>query len=113
MSDFRGNGRGLPVRDEDRIDPQAGYAFMKAHRDEFPLLAMCRALGLSPSGYYDWLKRSPSEDSQRDSGAPGPDPDDPMRERWEVRTTRGGEWNASPPRKLPAGSGGGVPEPRG
>ena len=27
---------------------------------------MCRALDLSPSGYYDWLKRPPSERSQRD-----------------------------------------------
>lgn len=101
MSDFRGNGRGRAVRDEDRIDPQQGYAFMKAHRDEFPLMAMCRALGLSASGYYDWLKRAASEDSQRDSDAPGPDSGDSVRERWEVRMTRGGEWNASPARKPP------------
>ncbi|MYA64706.1 MAG: hypothetical protein F4139_09900 [Gemmatimonadetes bacterium] len=101
MNGAGGNGRGLPVGDEARIDPQQGYAFMKAHRDEFPVLAMCRALGLSPSGYYDWLKRAPSEDSQRDDHAPGPDPGDPVGERWEVRMTRGGEWSASPARKLP------------
>lgn len=70
---------------------------MKAHRDEFPVMAMCRALGLSASGYYDWLKRAASEDSQRDNDASG----DPVRERWEVRTARGGEWNASPARKAP------------
>lgn len=101
MSDFLGNGRGRAVRDEDRIDPQQGYAFMKAHRDEFPVMAMCRALGLSASGYYDWLKRSASEGSQRDNDAAGPDPGDPVGERWEVRTARGGEWNASPAGKAP------------
>ena len=39
---------------------------MKAHRAEFPLAAMCRVLGLSPSGYYDWLKRPPSRRARRD-----------------------------------------------
>ena len=27
---------------------------------------MCRVLGLSPSGYYDWLKRPPSARTRRD-----------------------------------------------
>ena len=40
---------------------------MKAHRAEFPLAAMCRVLGLSSSGYYDWLKRPPSARAQRDA----------------------------------------------
>ena len=39
---------------------------MKAHRAEFPLAAMCRVLGLSPSGYYAWLKRPPSARARRD-----------------------------------------------
>ena len=39
---------------------------MKAHRAEFPLAAMCRVLGLSPSGYHDWLKRPPSRRARRD-----------------------------------------------
>ena len=38
---------------------------MKAHRAEFPLTAICRVLGLSPSRYYDWLKRPPSERARR------------------------------------------------
>ena len=49
-----------------RIEPREGYAFIRAHQGEFPLAAMCRALGLSTSGYYDWLKRPPSKRSQRD-----------------------------------------------
>ena len=66
MTVANGDGRrGLP-RHEARIDPQAGYAFVKAHQAEFPLAAMCRALDLSPSGYYDWLKRPPSERSRQD-----------------------------------------------
>ena len=40
---------------------------MKAHRAEFPLRAMCRVLGLSPSGYYDWLRRPPSDRARRDA----------------------------------------------
>ena len=39
---------------------------MKAHRAEFPLAAMCRVLGLSPSGYYAWLKRPASARARRD-----------------------------------------------
>ena len=38
------------VREGERIDPRRGYAFMKANRAVFPLVAMCRVLGLSPSG---------------------------------------------------------------
>ena len=51
---------------ESELDPQRGYAFMKAYRATFPLAAMCRVLGLSPSGYYDWLKRPPSARTRRD-----------------------------------------------
>ena len=39
---------------------------MKAHRAEFPLAAMCRVLGLSPSGYYAWLRRPASARARRD-----------------------------------------------
>ena len=39
---------------------------MKENRATFPLAAMCRVLGLSPSGYYDWLTRPPSDRARRD-----------------------------------------------
>ncbi len=39
---------------------------MSDHRAEFPVRAMCRVLGLSPSGYYAWLKRKPSARTRRD-----------------------------------------------
>ncbi len=40
---------------------------MKAHRAEFPVRAMCRVPGLSPGGYYVWLKRTPPERARRDA----------------------------------------------
>ncbi|MDE2875178.1 MAG: IS3 family transposase [Gemmatimonadota bacterium] len=54
------------VQEGGRIDPQQGYAFIKAHRARYPLVAMCRALELSSSGYYQWLTRAPSAHSRRD-----------------------------------------------
>ena len=39
---------------------------MKANLATFTLAAMCRTLGLSTSGYDDWLHRGPSERSRRD-----------------------------------------------
>lgn len=80
MTDARRDGRREVVRDGRRIDPQLGYAFIRAHQDRFPLAAMCRALNLSPSGYYDWVKRPPSKRARRD---------DELRDR--IRTI----WNES------------------
>ena len=39
---------------------------MNESRAMFPLAAMCRVLGLSPSGCYDWLTRPPSDRARRD-----------------------------------------------
>ena len=44
---------------------------MKAYRATFPLAAMCRVLGLSPSGYYDWLRRPPSARARHDAELKG------------------------------------------
>jgi putative transposase len=44
---------------------------MKAHRAAFPLAAMCRVLGRSPSGYYGWLKRPRSKRARRDEELQG------------------------------------------
>jgi putative transposase len=33
---------------------------VRRHQAEFPVRSLCRVLGLSPSGYYAWLRRPPS-----------------------------------------------------
>ena len=39
---------------------------MRAHQAEHPVATMCRVLGVSPSGYYAWRHREPSERCRRD-----------------------------------------------
>jgi putative transposase len=36
------------------------FQFIKGHRDEFPVVRMCKELEVSPSGYYVWRHRPPS-----------------------------------------------------
>ena len=40
---------------------------MKANQAAWPVRTMCRVLGLSPSGYYAWLRRAPSARARRDA----------------------------------------------
>ena len=41
------------------------YAWIREHRDSFPVALLCEVLEVSTSGYYDWLDRPPSLRAER------------------------------------------------
>src|SRR3982074_3417153 len=43
------------------------YEFIKAHRDRYSVQAMCRILGVAPSGYYEWFTHPISNRAQEDA----------------------------------------------
>jgi hypothetical protein len=43
------------------------YAFIKAHRQQYSVQAMCRILEVAPSGYYEWLQQPISNRAKEDA----------------------------------------------
>ncbi|HUF50547.1 MAG TPA: IS3 family transposase [Longimicrobiales bacterium] len=60
-----GKSRGL-VRTGDRCRAPEIFTFVRAHQAEYSIATMCRVLEVSTSGYYEWLKRTPSAHARRD-----------------------------------------------
>jgi hypothetical protein len=56
-----------PVRSGDKHDPTEGFRFVSENQAAYPIATMCRLLGVSPSGYYAWMKREPSRRRRMDT----------------------------------------------
>ena len=41
------------------------FSFIEQHKDAWPVTVMCSTLGVSPAGFYAWLRRPRSEQQQR------------------------------------------------
>ena len=58
-----GKSYGLVCRAK-REDVHAVYTLMQANQADLPIRTMARVLGVSSSGYHDWLDRQPSARDQ-------------------------------------------------
>jgi hypothetical protein len=54
-------------RSGDERDPTEGFRFVSDNQAAYPIVTMCRLLGVSPSCYYAWTKREPSRRRRMDT----------------------------------------------
>jgi len=43
------------------------HKFIEQHQEEYGIQAMCRVLGVAPSGYYEWLREPVSKRGQENA----------------------------------------------
>ena len=43
------------------------YAWIREHRDSFPVAVLCRALGVNRTSFHDWERRAPSDRALSDA----------------------------------------------
>lgn len=55
------------LRQGDRRDPVIVFRFVERERATYPVTTMCRVLEVSPSGFWAWSKRPPSERARSDA----------------------------------------------
>ena len=48
------------------MQPILSYPFIAEHSQQYAVTTLCRTLGVSVSGYYDWRQRKPSAHEQED-----------------------------------------------
>ncbi|MGB8329847.1 MAG: IS3 family transposase [Polyangiales bacterium] len=56
------------VRAGDRFGSAQEFEFVRAHQAIYPVRTLCRVLGVSPSGYYAYVKRPRSRRAVEDAG---------------------------------------------
>ena len=61
------------------------YEFIKANRGHYGVQAMCRVLGVAPSGYYEWLTHPISNPPPEDARLLSLDPCFVHRESGQLR----------------------------
>lgn len=54
-----------------RRDPVSRYRLIDAEKANFPIRPLCKVLGVSRSGYYDWKRRPPLVRSRQDAALVG------------------------------------------